>query len=93
MSVGAGFKNEMNKQLDSIAGGQIYLYLSDEGQKREEYMTEDDFAQIESKIDGVTRDFSGSLAQQVQLRQLKGDLRSILPERNAQQGNLQNGKW
>lgn len=54
MSVGAGFKNEMNKQLDSIAGGQIYLYLSDEGQKREEYMTEDDFAQIESKIDGVT---------------------------------------
>ena len=39
MSVGAGFKNEMNKQLDSIAGGQIYLYLSDEGQKREEYMT------------------------------------------------------
>ena len=54
MSVGAGFKNEMNKQLDSIAGGQIYLYLSEEGQKREEYMTEDDFAQIESKIDGVT---------------------------------------
>ena len=54
MSVGAGFKNEMNKQLDSIEGGQIYLYLSDEGQKREEYMTEDDFAQIESKIDGVT---------------------------------------
>ena len=50
MSVGAGFKNEMNKQLDSIAGGQIYLYLSDEGQKREEYMTEDDFAQIESKM-------------------------------------------
>ena len=54
MSVGAGFKNEMNKQLDSIACGQIYLYLSEEGQKREEYMTEDDFAQIESKIDGVT---------------------------------------
>lgn len=54
MSVGAGFKNEMNKQLNSVAGGQIYLYLSEEGQKREEYMTEDDFAQIESKINGVT---------------------------------------
>lgn len=54
MSVGAGFKKEMNDQLNSIAGGQICLYLSDEGQKREEYMTDDDFAQIESEIEGVT---------------------------------------
>ena len=34
MSVGSGFQGEMNRQLNSIAGGQICIYSNDEGRKR-----------------------------------------------------------
>ena len=54
MSVGSGFQGEMNRQLNSIAGGQICIYSNDEGSKREEYMNAEDFAAIEQKIPGVT---------------------------------------
>ena len=35
MSVGSGFQGEMNRQLNSIAGGQICIYSNEEGSKRE----------------------------------------------------------
>ena len=54
MSVGSGFQGEMNRQLNSIAGGQICIYSNEEGLKREEYMNADDFAAIEQEIPGVT---------------------------------------
>ena len=54
MSVGSGFQGEMNRQLNSIAGGQICIYSNEEGLKREEYMNADYFAAIEQEIPGVT---------------------------------------
>lgn len=54
MSVGSGFSDEMNRQLNSMAGGQIYIFCSEEGFKREAYMNQDDFLALEQEIEGVT---------------------------------------
>lgn len=54
MSVGSGFSQEMSRQLNSMAGGQIYIYCSDEGYKREAFMNQDDFLALEQEIPGVT---------------------------------------
>lgn len=54
MAVGSGFENEMNEQLSSFAGGQLYVYTGSEAQKNEEYMNSDDMEAVESEIQGVT---------------------------------------
>ncbi len=53
MGVGNGFEDEMNEQLSSFAGGQIYIYMNDDGQKNEEYMNADDMEAIEA-LEGVS---------------------------------------
>ena len=49
MSVGSGFQGEMNRQLNSIAGGQICIYSNEEGIKREEYMNAEDLRLLSRK--------------------------------------------
>lgn len=53
MGVGNGFEEEMNEQLASFAGGQIYIYTSDEGQRNDEYMNAEDMEAIEA-LEGVS---------------------------------------
>ncbi len=53
MGVGNGFEEEMNEQLASFAGGQLYIYTDDEGRKVEEYLDADDMEAIEA-LDGVS---------------------------------------
>ncbi|MFV0529306.1 MAG: ABC transporter permease [Lachnospiraceae bacterium] len=61
MSVGDGFKAQMNNELVSLAGGQIYVYVNDEGSVRQEWLTPDDIEMLEDKMDtimGVTPELS-----------------------------------
>ncbi len=54
MAVGDGFEKEMNDQLNSMAGGQLYVYAGDEASNNEDYMNNDDMDAVESEIAGVT---------------------------------------
>lgn len=54
MAVGSGFEGEMNNQLSSFAGGQLFVYTGMEAQKNDEYMNADDMDAVESEIQGVT---------------------------------------
>lgn len=53
MGVGNGFEDEMNEQLAAFAGGQIYIYTSDDGQKNDEYLNAEDMEAIEA-LEGVS---------------------------------------
>ena len=53
MGVGNGFEEEMNDQLASFAGGQLYIYMNDEGTRNDEYMNAEDMEAIE-EIEGVS---------------------------------------
>lgn len=50
MAVGEGTTNQMNAELDQIAGGQVYIYTSDESP---EWINEDDVEAIKQNIQGV----------------------------------------
>lgn len=54
MAVGDGFEQEMNEQLSSFAGGQLYVYAAEDAQKNDEYMNSDDMDAIETEVGGVT---------------------------------------
>lgn len=54
MAVGDGFEQEMNDQLSSMAGGQLFVYAGEDAQKNEEYMDSDDMDAIETEVEGVT---------------------------------------
>ena len=53
MGVGNGFEDEMNEQLSDFAGGQIYIYMSDEGTENMEYLNADDMEAVEA-LEGVS---------------------------------------
>lgn len=53
MGVGNGFEAEMNQQLADFAGGQIYIYMNDEGIKNDEYLDSSDMEAVE-EVDGVS---------------------------------------
>ena len=53
ISIGNGFQDQINSELNSMAGGQVAIYVSDEGKGEEYYITEDDMEAIREKVDNV----------------------------------------
>ena len=53
ISIGNGFQDQINDQLNSMAGGQVAVYVSDDGKGEEYYITEDDMDAIREKINNV----------------------------------------
>lgn len=52
VSIGQGTTNQMNSEIDSAGGGQIYIYCSDDALTEEQYMTPEDMEAIR-QIEGV----------------------------------------
>lgn len=53
LSIGNGFQDEINNQLNSMAGGQVAIYVSDDGKGEEYYITQDDMEAIREKVENV----------------------------------------
>ena len=53
ISVGDGTTAEMNKTMDSVGGGQIYIMCSDEAMVAGQYLTAEDVEAVRNGIDGV----------------------------------------
>ncbi len=54
ISIGNGVKGQINKELDDMAGGVIYMEVSQKaGEKDTLYFTEEDFDMIRSKVEHV----------------------------------------
>lgn len=52
VSIGAGVKNQMNSEVNSMGTGQIYVYCSDDATETGEMMTDDDMEALE-RLDGI----------------------------------------
>lgn len=52
ISIGDGAKNTINKELDNMAGGQLFLYISGKGTE-DQYFTLDDMETIERSVPHV----------------------------------------
>ncbi len=52
VSIGAGTKNQMNKEIDDIGGGQIEISVSSDAQTADEYITVDDVEAVR-ELDGI----------------------------------------
>ena len=50
ISIGNGFQDQINDQLNSMAGGQVAIYVSDDGKGDEYYITDDDMEAIREKV-------------------------------------------
>lgn len=62
ISIGNGAKTTINDELNSIAGGQLYLYIGGDA-KEDQYLTLEDIEAIENKVDHVkatTMDIGGN---------------------------------
>ena len=59
MGVGNGFEDEMNEQLSDFAGGQIYIYMTNEGTENMEYLNADDMEAVEALggVSGTSPDY------------------------------------
>lgn len=53
LSIGNGFQDQINNELNSMAGGQVAIYVSDDGKGQEYYITEDDMDAIREKVPNV----------------------------------------
>jgi len=53
ISIGNGFQDQINDQLNSMAGGQVAIYVSDDGKGDEYYITDDDMEAIREKVSNV----------------------------------------
>ncbi|MDD7218878.1 MAG: ABC transporter permease [Clostridia bacterium] len=52
VSIGEGTKKQMNSEIDGIGGGQIYIDVSSDAQKAEEWITQGDVEAVRA-LDGV----------------------------------------
>ncbi|MBR9938386.1 ABC transporter permease [Oscillospiraceae bacterium Marseille-Q3528] len=53
ISIGNGFQDQINDQLNSMAGGQVAIYVSDDGKGDEYNITEADMEAIREKVSNV----------------------------------------
>lgn len=53
VSIGEGTKKQMNKEVDSVGSGQIYLYTSEEAMAAQIAITKEDLEAVQSEIDGI----------------------------------------
>lgn len=53
ISIGNGFQDQINDQLNSMAGEQVAIYVSDDGKGDEYYITDDDMEAIREKVSNV----------------------------------------
>ena len=53
MAVGDGTTKQMNADLDDIAGGVVYMYLSEDAMTADAWFTADDVRAIKEEVDGV----------------------------------------
>lgn len=61
ISIGSGVSDEMNTELNAMAGGQVYLYVNSNTNDQNIAMNEEDFEVIQDKVDhvvGVTPDYT-----------------------------------
>lgn len=61
ISIGSGVSDEMNTELNAMAGGQVYLYVNSNTNDQNIAMNEEDFEAIQDKVDhvvGVTPDYT-----------------------------------
>ena len=61
ISIGSGVSDEMNTELNAMAGGQVYLYINSNTNDQNIAMNEEDFEAIQDKVDhvvGVTPDYT-----------------------------------
>lgn len=61
ISIGSGVSDEMNTELNAMAGGQVYLYINSNNNDQSIAMNEEDFEAIQDKVDhvvGVTPDYT-----------------------------------
>lgn len=60
ISIGSGVKNQINGELNDMAGGQLYIYANNEDVENYIEFTDDDYQIIEEKVEhvkGVTPDY------------------------------------
>ena len=56
VSIGEGTKNQMNSEISDVGGGQIYIYVSNDGMSEETWITPEDIQAVREleDVEGVS---------------------------------------